>query len=193
MRGEDLKTTQDARPLEGSPPHARGRRRRSSRSLAMGRITPACAGKTLKILLQRCWRRGSPPHARGRLKMRVNRLRDGRITPACAGKTEYQQFKSKDHADHPRMRGEDRAGLMSRGAPKGSPPHARGRPWRTSETTPMVGITPACAGKTSEWKTTTPGRPDHPRMRGEDRLKNLSANAIHGSPPHARGRQSLTR
>ena len=49
MRGEDATAEMGESPRLGSPPHARGRRRRI---IDMGdeiRITPACAGKTLSI------------------------------------------------------------------------------------------------------------------------------------------------
>ena len=52
------------------------------------------------------------------------------------------------------------------------------------------GITPACAGKTelSSWKRDR--LMDHPRMRGEDRLRRNWGSYTWGSPPHARGRLS---
>ena len=46
MRGEDVGSMQNAPIVEGSPPHARGRRRWEFCWILSRRITPACAGKT---------------------------------------------------------------------------------------------------------------------------------------------------
>ena len=89
------------------------------------------------------------------------------------------------------MRGEDALLLNSTCGPFGSPPHARGRPRRLLPPDPGSRITPACAGKTGSGSDDLGLRPDHPRMRGEDpySLDHLPGNR--GSPPHARGRQSI--
>ena len=93
---------------------------------------------------------GSPPHARGRLR---DMARDSflvRITPACAGKTAWLAATSFHVEDHPRMRGEDdKEGLLDV-ARDGSPPHARGRHRINIVYGVPPGITPACAGKTSQ-------------------------------------------
>ena len=47
MRGEDRKSPGFSGSGSGSPPHARGRRTRSSPTCRPARITPACAGKTV--------------------------------------------------------------------------------------------------------------------------------------------------
>ena len=107
MRGEDVPASPCSCPSQGSPPHARGRRRRIRRGVPAARITPACAGKTLyrplpygqprdhprmrgedlaTIFVPKS-RAGSPPHARGRLVTNELALSGMRITPACAGKT----------------------------------------------------------------------------------------------------------
>ena len=46
MRGEDLTKSSGRSGKEGSPPHARGRRRCVMLRPPIGRLTPACAGKT---------------------------------------------------------------------------------------------------------------------------------------------------
>ena len=107
MRGEDSRTGRKSRIEGGSPPHARGRRLGSRRRRGRGRITPACAGKTLVERVEEPlgpdhprmrgedtlhrnahhWASGSPPHARGRRPSARRRRSQCRITPACAGKT----------------------------------------------------------------------------------------------------------
>ena len=111
----------------GSPPHARGRRKRGVDNINSAGITPACAGKTpanvmkvisfpdhprmrgedVEALLPPLLEVGSPPHARGRRGELAGTNRTRRITPACAGKT----F----------------AGPDPKSTDTGSPPHARGR------------------------------------------------------------------
>ena len=49
MRGEDFREHASPRLGRGSPPHARGRPRRSFVSFFPRRITPACAGKTIVV------------------------------------------------------------------------------------------------------------------------------------------------
>ena len=46
MRGEDFPIPEPRDSHGGSPPHARGRRRRGCVAVKFNRITPACAGKT---------------------------------------------------------------------------------------------------------------------------------------------------
>ena len=107
MRGEDfLRPLRDAL-RAGSPPHARGRRASARYPATPPRITPACAGKTGKLIhysatstdhprmrgedmihvRMNARYAGSPPHARGRLWRPSSRAARARITPACAGKT----------------------------------------------------------------------------------------------------------
>ena len=107
MRGEDAAYDSKSSSACGSPPHARGRRRRSCRFGNIPWITPACAGKTsgrstpksrprdhprmrgedVDVLAVLGTYLGSPPHARGRLRVARPRSQGRGITPACAGKT----------------------------------------------------------------------------------------------------------
>ena len=107
MRGEDLAHMTYPSIGLGSPPHARGRHDGNEVRHAGKRITPACAGKTRRVVLPRIHNRdhprmrgedrsrrlpgsrraGSPPHARGRLSRSIS----------------WRDFPT----DHPRMRGED--------------------------------------------------------------------------------------
>ena len=147
MRGEDFPPFLEPSTDLGSPPHARGRRKRFTADSQTFRITPACAGKTTKRVASVSTVKdhprmrgedrlpltvlgkaaGSPPHARGRLLRRRQRRLRRRITPACAGKTSVRLVQSADREDHPRMRGEDAAPIAAQFSSHGSPPHARGR------------------------------------------------------------------
>ena len=87
------------------------------------------------------------------------------------------------------MRGEDSDFCCWVGVEQGSPPHARGRPTNQPDPESVMGITPACAGKTCRGRTPTESVSDHPRMRGEDLPFSVRDIAKAGSPPHARGRR----
>ena len=86
------------------------------------------------------------------------------------------------------MRGEDTVQTVAEPKYPGSPPHARGRPFRAGAHGESAGITPACAGKTVLYKPGASGQWDHPRMRGEDSIPTQETCRSRGSPPHARGR-----
>ena len=127
MRGEDIKGAINNVPVEGSPPHARGRRNEHKQCPVRGWITPACAGKTGR---RGQWSWGNRDHPRmrgedGRVEMFA--LPEDGITPACAGKTVLPRIHNCSVTDHPRMRGEDCSACAPRTSKNGSPPHARGR------------------------------------------------------------------
>ena len=213
MRGEDHRLTIGKWVAGGSPPHARGRQEEFSvSSIAIG-ITPACAGKTLPLIVF-CRRirdhprmrgedrtrlfagielHGSPPHARGRHNCRWRRRRTSRITPACAGKTLRAEYSESTSPDHPRMRGEDQHLASNVFLETGSPPHARGRRSGARRGSYRQRITPACAGKTVIRTAFARKYTDHPRMRGEDCDMHSPTLPPAGSPPHARGRRPALR
>ncbi len=169
MRGEDVTCDGAILTEVGSPPHARGRRRSTRSGNRPRRITPACAGKTTLVLSfhpegadhprmrgEDCDQAradveepGSPPHARGRLARESRHSIPFGITPACAGKTLAQKRTRLGVPDHPRMRGEDGPLACGTRSAQGSPPHARGRRADCKLSGCDVGITPACAGKTT--------------------------------------------
>ena len=70
----------------------------------------------------------------------------------------------------------------------GSPPHARGKEIFNGKPQARVGITPARAGKSFVGGGNCTRPRDHPRTRGEKRLRISSPELIRGSPPHARGK-----
>ena len=107
MRGEKALLPGERRQNLGSPPHARGKVHVNRESKRHFRITPACAGKSLRPS-RGCHGKedhprmrgekahavffvavdiGSPPHARGKESKALGMARKFRITPACAGKS----------------------------------------------------------------------------------------------------------
>ena len=85
------------------------------------------------------------------------------------------------------MRGEYRTCWTVSSVASGSPPHARGILVDNLLHHSPKGITPACAGNTYPSYVATTCPRDHPRMRGEYRMKSLQNFLRLGSPPHARG------
>ena len=187
MRGEKMTNAPFSSTDWGSPPHARGKDPIRECSLAQTGITPACAGKSqaahrwrnaardhprmrgekTKIEQDEQQVLGSPPHARGKVYPQASSIFQAGITPACAGKRRDQWGWFCGLWDHPRMRGEKRVRRGGRALFLGSPPHARGKVANFLGVILDLGITPACAGKSSA--LVPPGRAvgDHPRMRGE--------------------------
>ena len=90
------------------------------------------------------------------------------ITPACAGKTGVSVIPKHLPEDHPRLRGKDVSPALQLPPCVGSPPLARERRERRKRTGDIIGITPACAGKTGLRNEGLPREGDHPRLRGKD-------------------------
>ena len=86
------------------------------------------------------------------------------------------------------MRGEERTRRPRRSSSTELPPRARGRVHRKWLISNVLGITPACAGKSRGWSCRTPWTGNHPRVRGEERRRYLRASSQWESPPRARGR-----
>ena len=135
--------------------------------------------------------RGSPPLARGKAET-TNMKDDGfRITPACAGKSSPHVRRPPHTGDHPRLRGEKRARVLSQCPTAGSPPLARGKATRRRHWPEIAGITPACAGKRDSAFTGIGQFKDHPRLRGEKHSGKAWKRQPWGSPPLARGKDNF--
>ena len=71
-------------------------------------------------------------------------------------------------------------------AQKGSPPRVRGKGRPQADGLPVLGITPACAGKSTYPGTLLGADQDHPRVCGEKHTASSTASACMGSPPRVR-------
>ena len=156
--------------------------------IAMCGITPACAGKTVAgnpdertaedhprvcgendhAQESRSVKRGSPPRVRGKPNFRLRLKSGSRITPACAGKTTTAGTQSNGSQDHPRVCGENLPRFCPMRTNIGSPPRVRGKRSEMSRAFHVVGITPACAGKTATPYLFFKHNKDHPRVCGEN-------------------------
>ena len=131
-------------------------------------ITPACAGHTFYLRLQRLtfWdhprvcgaygehlyfnecETGSPPRVRGILDLFKYASKFYGITPACAGHTCMGACLSRCRGDHPRVCGAYLMFLPPSHPLPGSPPRVRGILSQYDQALKDEGITPACAGHT---------------------------------------------
>ena len=157
----------------------------------IGRITPACAGKSRLLRLCHCpcrdhprvcgeklvahhstYRRiGSPPRVRGKATPANWRCRTGGITPACAGKSCIMRLKVFLVQDHPRVCGEKDWKHCDAYIWVGSPPRVRGKEQHPQVYHFLYRITPACAGKSILRTRTSMQDRDHPRVCGEKTKK----------------------
>ena len=111
------------------------------------RITPACAGKRLRLtgichILEdhprmcgekmmkagsNCAMLGSPPRMRGKASGKSWDQRRAGITPAYAGKRVAAQIFRNLNRDHPRVCGEKKSAINCGSFTLGSPPRMRGK------------------------------------------------------------------
>ena len=125
-RGDGLPLMTDVATIGGSPPRARGRRRRRQLKAHVRRFTPARAGTAppsapspaqqavhprargdgAEGLGRHVGGSGSPPRARGRLGPAVRERRRRRFTPARAGTAAHDVAHGQAVAVHPRARGD---------------------------------------------------------------------------------------
>ena len=106
-----------------------------------------------------------------------------RIIPAYAGSTKTRSPGFMSARDHPRIRGEHVDPITIGIGQWGSSPHTRGAPDRGEARQPRDGIIPAYAGSTACTATSAPPHGDHPRIRGEHRLRGRGRDPRQGIIP----------
>ena len=125
---------------------------------------------------------------RGKAKYAMISLVSSRITPACAGKRPSASVLKNMFEDHPRVCGEKKWGVRIIFARKGSPPRVRGKDFQPPAVFDVIGITPACAGKSIAAISLCRKSGDHPRVCGEKLLCIIKGGFSLGSPPRVRGK-----
>ena len=125
----------------------RGKEMRLSSGTLCRRITPAYAGKSVRVHRVRQSFTGSPPPMRGKDAKAADDLNTKRITPAYAGKSANSEPITLDVEDHPRLCGEKIAEPPVYLIVAGSPPPMRGKGHTAMCTLVLHRITPAYAGK----------------------------------------------
>ena len=93
---------------------------------------------------------GSSPLARGKAPAPYTRLCMRGIIPACAGKSRSDLRSDRSEEDHPRLRGEKFCANFSLLCVRGSSPLARGKGPLLVGDDAVLGIIPACAGKSKK-------------------------------------------
>ena len=140
-------------------------------------------------------KQGSSPHARGKRPVYISRKDPEGLIPACAGKTlEEPDFQALRKA-HPRMRGENFSPTNVGFFFPGSSPHARGKRGLPRRVLLVVGLIPACAGKTladlDQHRAIEPIRYNLSRIitdiKPRQRREKLEPLSSKGSPPPLRG------
>ena len=210
MCGEKLLRSAVRSSSTGSPPRVRGKAVHHKHRHSPGRITPAYAGKRIKLRKRHsicgdhprvCGEKisevfrsiavwGSPPRVRGKERWADENLPDRGITPACAGKSFVVYLTPLAHRDHPRVCGEKNFSCIHNRREKGSPPRVRGKAVPTGPLWFCLGITPACAGKSWSRRAESRKKRDHPRVCGEKARLGRFWLSAWGSPPRVRGKVS---
>ena len=193
----------------GSSPRVRGKRATAFALVNNSRLIPACAGKTRDhpgrerrggahprvcgenvLVADRAARRwGSSPRVRGKPHNLEQVADHPGLIPACAGKTDRQFPLFVQCWAHPRVCGENRARLARAPAQVGSSPRVRGKRTHTDEDSTLVGLIPACAGKTATLWRPWPPSTAHPRVCGENFVPWVFVSMLWGSSPRVRGKQ----
>ena len=192
----------------GSSPLTRGKRVERDDCLALQRLIPAHAGKTLgdprrtpgrpahprsrgeNLSARSCAkpRQGSSPLTRGKLEMRLLGRRGLGLIPAHAGKTINLSKQFSVYRAHPRSRGENYGVEIELFDGYGSSPLTRGKHSHGLPRIPVRRLIPAHAGKTVVILPIWRSAPAHPRSRGENRYLHVLDNAEYGSSPLPRGK-----
>ena len=132
------------------------------------RITPAGAGKTIRLQNGMQNRQDHPRRCGENQTPTSVAQRADRITPAGAGKTKSPFGGIRRAWDHPRRCGENGQRRRNEAHTQGSPPQVRGKLFILYYLYQYFRITPAGAGKTGlDWNK-LPLPTDHPRRCGEN-------------------------
>ena len=134
---------------------------------------------------------GSPPRVRGKVKCRPRSREAAGITPSYAGKRWIMMKPEWRCRDHPRVCGEKHSLIPPLLGFGGSPPRVRGKVGQICSFDAGIGITPACAGKSTISFLAHTAEKDHPRVCGEKDYYSLSGQRLLGSPPRVRGKGKI--
>ena len=145
--GENRGVMTAPNPGGGSSPRVRGKRLVTRGSRRRCGLIPACAGKTVEILMSLYPMRahprvcgenlgvntdgehyeGSSPRVRGKLRPRGIACSPMGLIPACAGKTPDRTRETQDPEAHPRVCGENASPGIVKRRSRGSSPRVRGK------------------------------------------------------------------
>ena len=130
---------------------------------------------------------GSSPRVRGAAGNGRYSRHGGGIIPACAGSSPVEVSLVIEHQDHPRVCGEQTNFPKTADPHMGSSPRVRGAGTGAACRWTPRGIIPACAGSSSDRSGTHLIARDHPRVCGEQILRDILLTQSLGSSPRVRG------
>ena len=125
----------------------RGKGRDGNSTLWHVRITPACAGKSIRAAGVVSQPEDHPRVCGEKVSGTSASIEYTGITPACAGKSALTEAGHGQGWDHPRVCGEKTVKTSPATSEIGSPPRVRGKAILYADDGADEGITPACAGK----------------------------------------------
>ena len=131
----------------GSPPRVRGKVFSEGLLPVIPGDHPRVCGEKSGLMRSNATGTGSPPRVRGKDVSGADATPWIRITPACAGKSFTSMKCFRAIQDHPRVCGEKTEIAYVVFLSEGSPPRVRGKVLASPILAPLMGITPACAGK----------------------------------------------
>ena len=175
----------------GSSPRVRGKRMEDALCRRLGRLIPACAGKTClrdfasarvpahprvcgenrALHEATAHHRGSSPRVRGKPVAASAFACDWGLIPACAGKTVCVSEEIGVGGAHPRVCGENKRKLQLFTDEEGSSPRVRGKRGAQACMPKAPRLIPACAGKTGVLGPVVRDRSAHPRVCGENQRR----------------------
>ncbi len=205
--GEDDSHGASAAITTGTPPRRRGGRRRHRRQHQALRNTPASAGRACSSTVgcrrspghlrageedaMRAMgpvrRTGIPPASAGRQAQRLRPHVHVRNIPASAGRTSRGPDGCGLPTEHPRVGGEDRPVSRPICANTGTPPRRREGPRHRTVRDRPARNTPASARRTPGLGTGSGNTAEHPRVGGEDGLRDRALWLLAGTLPRRRG------
>ena len=125
--GENAREVRDFAAQWGSSPRVRGKLSQGDIATALGRLIPACAGKTSDLRYSATHWGGSSPRVRGKRRHPPGRAHGRRLIPACAGKTSRSSEVGAAVEAHPRVCGENTPSQNDFFMYLGSSPRVRGK------------------------------------------------------------------
>ena len=131
---------------------------------------------------------GSSPLTRGKPTPRRSTGRPSGLIPAHAGKTATACTNATTWGAHPRSRGENYRSISDCRSELGSSPLTRGKRLPERFSRDWLGLIPAHAGKTGDYRRVPVREGAHPRSRGENMRRCSWVLPGAGSSPLTRGK-----
>ena len=191
----------------GSSPRRRGGLGVQRRSVGLGGVIPAQAGRTavgcghsgrgwghpraggadLCVSCNTVREPGSSPRRRGGPRATCALAASKGVIPAQAGRTRCGRRTPSAEWGHPRAGGADLGARVRYVARAGSSPRRRGGPPSSRHGRCPIGVIPAQAGRTRFWRRGSGSGWGHPRAGGADGYRGPGVTTIMGSSPRRRG------